>query len=1089
MADILSFDPATEFEIIESIDFEEEIQRPEELRFFTLEEQLLDYFDKVLPKKKHISKFEYMAIAEEISRIRDLYNRIVIITDADYQIDLSRKTINVSWVNPIHSEFEYAPYSFKERWIPLFDEAAYSRPNYYPIMLSGLPKPYKTTGSGTLIDKSEILVDELGGEEIRALSIYKRTKSVNHEDGSVTVVSIPVANTEDDMKSKGFFIGNRGLEIPNPLADHPFLSSNKAHPLLTEQPLAEVFPTVEAILTHGVPVTKDPYVEGLKFLKVYDIRLRDIPWNLWKDKFPPEDTITAHKKVMSVEFPNDRSEPSPSKTLQETYVIPWSSGLHPRLWLMEQEDGGQLVVKMVLSKSSVAGLVPPQPFGEKLDAIFPSSTPLDCLTTTTFDAFLTSGLYRKGFCIPTSFITQERASYMLANKIAWKESTEFDILQEHQKLLKLFQHSDMAVVAPVYEKYTGQPESELRREVRAILNDVHRVAVDKADSIQKIVTDLQITNNLYLDSSDSFVICSHTLAELEGDLIADRLGFYESWTAIDEGFRSCRFCGEQINADVLVAQDEFDENGGVIKSFSSLEVRSAPDEHGPSFTNSLLEMKKFFLLDNAGEATVYLLLSLLQVLPTESQLTPIVQNVREISSVLRKTKAKAEDKDRIEGILGLAAMVTLLQTHNPFLIPRRSFGSKILKLSGYPRDTTDSADSPVLDVLLSILKTTFEGTANTFKGPTAALFRGILTKPKDIRKEAVKFLAQTFKKFETQYESAKQRYSVAPEPEVVSQLLLPVIVVEKTVFAPYEKLGEEEITGTCTIPTPHVSLTGRLHPSVRQDPLELWKNIKQSAHATDIYVEFKEPKMVTFTDAEIRKRMGLGFPKIKIEKLETFLKSDTDGIAFLALLNRLLDVIKLPEYREASVFLETRINKSLLRDAARGLVYEVLHEIKDNQATVNTISALVQKDLTMNMIILTYDDATRQDLELRAKERETFKARMRSMNDSARQITKMLLDIGLAPHVITNEDREFFAQEYKYPDPETEYDELVKEIPSEDKPDEGFNAARDAVDGEEPLGETGVPLENDYGDYGDRRTRGEDEDYSGTVDDGNGFGA
>ena len=42
------FDPA-EFEVLETFDFEEEIQRPVELRFFTIEEQLVDFFEKHLP--------------------------------------------------------------------------------------------------------------------------------------------------------------------------------------------------------------------------------------------------------------------------------------------------------------------------------------------------------------------------------------------------------------------------------------------------------------------------------------------------------------------------------------------------------------------------------------------------------------------------------------------------------------------------------------------------------------------------------------------------------------------------------------------------------------------------------------------------------------------------------------------------------------------------------------------------------------------------------------------------------------------------------------------------------------------------------
>ena len=65
------------------------------------------------------------------------------------------------------------------------------------------------------------------------------------------------------------------------------------------------------------------------------------------------------------------------------------------------------------------------------------------------------------------------------------------------------------------------------------------------------------------------------------------------------------------------------------------------------------------------------------------------------------------------------------------------------------------------------------------------------------------------------------------------------------------------------------------------------------------------------------------------------------------------------------------------------------------------------------MMLLTEDEAQKEDLTLRAKERETFKMRMRQMDDTQREITKMLLDIGLAGYIITNEDRELFSQEYR----------------------------------------------------------------------------
>jgi hypothetical protein len=1101
-ADTLRFDPASEFEIIESLDFEEEVQRPEELRFFTLDEQLLDYFDKVLPKKKNVTKFEYIQIANEVDRVRDLYQRTITVSDTNYAVSSAQRDITLPWIHPIYSDFEYSAFSFEENWEPIFQRSSRNRGNYYPILVSALPRPYKPTGEGVPVTKTAVLTNDEGKQEITSLGNFVRTKSAIHEDGSMSVVSLELPNTGDDMKRRGFYLGARGVDIPNPMVDHPFLSSASSRAIETQEELNNIFPTLEALMNHAVPTTQDPYVEGSKFLKVYDIKLQDIPWNLWKSRFPPRETITASKSVISVSFPSS-NEAAPSKNVQDAYLIPWLSGLNPRMWLMSQEDRGQLVVKMVLSKASEAGLVPPDHNAEKVQPTFPASTPEDCLLVGTFDEFLNSGVYRtdKKVCVPATFVQQERREALVFGKTMWGETTEHDMLKEHLKLLKKFQYAETLAKPPNYAKISVQAESELRREIRAILEDEHRVAIDKSDAIRKIARDLHLENKVYLDAAKLFVVCGHTLAELAGDMEKDRLQFYEDWTAIDEGFRSCRFCGEQINKDVLVAQDEFDENGKLIVN---QEVLPESGFHGTSsFTNSLLELKKFFLLDNIGETVFYLLLSLLQVLPTESQLVPVLQNVREISGVLKANKKIPKpDKERIEGILGVAGVVTLLQTHNPFLIPRRSFGSKVLKLTGYPRDTEDTKDSPVLDVIISILKTTFEASPNTFKGPIASFLRNILTKPKDVRKEALVYLKQASVKFRTQFLSARERYLVAPEPEPIRQVFLPLLSFEKAEYAPGERIGQEEIMSKCLIPAPGSYITSKNAPSVVQEPLELWKNLKPSSSAQFLEVDLEIPALKTFGDAEIRKRIAMGYPKnLKLDKLEPFLKSDTDGPALSILLNRMLDILsqtkysltKLEKFREASVYAETRINKSLFRDTMRGLIYELLHEISggDNKTGfVSALSAAFARDLTLNMLLLTNDEAKKQDIELRTKERETFKQRMRAMDDEQRQTTKMLLDIGIAGFIITNEDREFFAREYKYPDPEEEYEQLVRAEPNEEVPDEGANAMRDNnADGEMQLSEIGERREADWGGYGDIDERLQNEDDTGgQMDDGNGYG-
>jgi hypothetical protein len=1111
-AGFIRFDPASEFEVIESFDFEEEIARPESLRFFTLDDQLKDYFEKVLPKKRKITRFEYNKIAQEVDRLREIYENVITVTDTNYTVDLSRKEIHVDWVKPIYTDLELVAYSYASSWIPLYKANLRTTPNYYPRMLGALPKPYRTTGmQGVSNTSGGIMVDDDGKHAIHTLGTYKRTKGVVHEDGSFTLVKLPVTNTADEIKVKGFYIEPRLLEIPNPLSNNPFLASNTASKFITDEPLERVFPTVESIMTHGVPNTQFPYSEGKKFLKIYDVSLSQIPWDLWKERFPPSDTITTTPTIMSVMFPQGSDESSPSKGLQEIYVNPWYSGIEPRFWLSKQEDNGSLVAKMILSKSGKNGLVTPALIGDKPVTTLTNSTPEECFLVDSFDVFLNSGIYRSpawkdvetavdkhkpiptGYCIPVTQILQERTDDLVAGKIAWKETTETDMLKEHQQLLKFFQFVETKKKAPVYDKYAGQQQSDLRRQILAVLRDDNRTPIDKVEAIEKMVRGSTHKDEQYFDTTDLFLVCGHTLSELRGDMENDVNTFYDKWTAIDEGFRSCKYCGQQINSDVFVSQDDFDEDGNVIKSHDILGNSTFHGEsHVAAFSTSLNKLKTAFILDNPGETILYLLLSLLQVLPTESQLLPVVQNIRELTSVLRANKKIDKTaKERTEGILGIAGMVVLLQTHNPFLIPRRSFGSKILKLTGYPRDTDDTSDSPTLDIIISILKTTFESSPNTFKGPTTTLLRLVISKPKEIRKESILFIKQAAQKFKTQFIAAKERYEVPIGTVATGQISLPVVRIEKASYSPSEKIGEEEQKSSCDIPMPRTYITGRLPPNVVQDPIIL-TNTKPSNLASYIVRVQESPKLVVFTDTEIRRRASLGFPKsTKLDKLEIFLRSDTDGIAFLALLNRILDILsqesysltRLVEYRSMSVFLHTTADKSLVRDAARGIVYELMHEIvkdKNKSGFLNALSTAIQRDLVFSMILITKEQATKQESDLRTREREVFKQRMRSMNDTEREATKMLLDIGIAPYIITNEDREIFAREYRLPDPETDYERVMQEQDI-NRPEEGYNASRDVEDDQAAI-VNGHEQQVDYGDYGDKREDLRDRNYEAVAD-------
>ena len=1079
---MLVFDPASEFEIIENIDFEEEVQRPEELRFFTLDEQLLDYFDKVLPKKKHITKYEYQTIANEVERIREVYTRTITLTDTDYRVDTSRKDVHVDWVFPIYEPFTYTPYSYTNLWSPLFEKGVRRQPNIYPRLLTALPRPYKTTStSGVPLQTSAVVVNEEGLNAIHALGTYERTKGVIHGDGSFSIVKLPIPNTEDNIRVQGFYMKKRQVEVPNPLPNHPFLESNQESKLLTNEPLKDVFPTLEAILTHGIPRTEDPYEEGIKYLKVYDVRLSDVPWSLWKERFPPAELVTTTPSPLAVSFPAPSNRVSPNKSLQDGYLIPWFTGVEPRFWLMSQEDAGTYVIKMLLSMAGDAGRVPPETPGDKPTPSFPTSTPEECFPEGSFDALLNAGVYRPpGICVPVTYIQHERAYARSAGHSAWNDTTHTEILKEHQTLLQRFQFATTKEPTVFYEKVLGKTESELRNQVLAISNDDHRTPEDKADAIEKLIRELQLTNHVYLDSHNAFVVCDHTIAELKGDLERDKDVFYRDWTAIEDGFRVCKYCGERISADVFIAQDDFDDQGHVIKMHEVLPESTFHGEtHGPTFAMSLREFQGILDLNNTGEAIFYLLLSALQVLPTESQVRPILENIRTLTLVVRANKKiEKSSKERIEGLLGLVGIVILLQTHIPFLIPRRSFGSKGLKLTGYPRDTDDPNDSPILDLVIFVLRSMFETTGATLKGPITSLIRAILSNPKKVRTESLVYLKQAATKFAVLLQTAKERYIAPTESGRINLIQLPLIRKDTVEFEPDGKMGDETMA-ECSVERTKSIIVPRLPPSVTQDKIELWKGVMPSSSSIYISSSRESTLQVDVELAEVRRRMALGVPKgLKLDKLEVFLRSNTDGTAFTAFLSRILDILAttdfsqdiIQRYRKVIVYLNYHIDTSLLRDAARGFVYEFLHEVADASNKIGlaqVIQTAIQKDVVMNMILLTKEEAVRQESDLRTREREVFKQRLRQMNDTEREITKMLLDIGIAPYIITNEDREMFAKEYHFTEPETTN---VEEDDS--RPEEGFATPFDLVDnGDVPLTDNGTELPYDRGNYGERMER------------------
>jgi hypothetical protein len=173
-------------------------------------------------------------------------------------------------------------------------------------------------------------------------------------------------------------------------------------------------------MEHAVPVTTDPYGDGLKVLKLYDVKFSQIPWASWKERFPPVELKDSPKTMQSIEFKQQKSD-EPGAVLTKVYSVPWYSGLESRLWLSSQIDAGYFVSKLLLSESSSFGLLPTPPPVEIPTASFPEADPEICVNlTSNFDMFLSAGLYRpnivkdktmegvKCMIIPVGTIQQEK---------------------------------------------------------------------------------------------------------------------------------------------------------------------------------------------------------------------------------------------------------------------------------------------------------------------------------------------------------------------------------------------------------------------------------------------------------------------------------------------------------------------------------------------------------------------------------------------------------------------------------------------------------------------------------------------------------
>lgn len=1075
--EFLTFEPG-EYQVLEDIEFDETIERDERIRFFTLEEQTVDAFEQMVPRGR-TTRYKLEQIQKTVDRYADLYTTFVVPTAERYNIREPTYAKSFDWVYPIYSSSGFKTYNYTTSWSSLFRDP--TLPNIYPRMLAALPRPFPDVpGTPYAFASTTEFLDDQGRNPRRALPAYEMTRTQLHEDKTFDVVRVPVSGTDDVVAFKGYYLAARTLDVPNPLDDHPFLKSNQSSTIETTAPLSEVVPSLDAILTHGVPATQHPYRDAVPYLNLYSVQLSDIPWSSWKSRFPPVEVISSTPALADIPYPKmDRQKPS--EKLETLYRSPYSPGMANRYWLMNQVDGGDLVVQMLLSQSIDNGSVETMPSTGLNPAAYPETTlddPACNLVGNTFGDFVVKGLVRrlnKSYtCVPLEFLQQERKQRGYTGRLAWKESTGSDLLKTHIQSLGTFFYPKETKTKAVPETRTpAGPDSLRRKEVVAIQADPRRFVADKLRDIQELLKETTLTNHIYSDPDGAFVMCEHTLAIMSNDLRDDRLKYYDTWTVIDGGFRVCRFCGQRINADVTLNQDEYDENGFKIVQSEAMGAVVATTDAIAGFTDDFAGLRGLFQEDSAIDSTVHMLLSILHVLPNPALLDSLLKMGR-----LRAGKPSDQRTDilKLRGTIGIALVVLLFHLSTPPLVPRRSFGSTPFKLTGYPRDSDTPESFTTTDSVLLAIRKTFEAFPTTLKGPSLVIIRETLAHTKKVREDVHKVISVFMKsKSEDDAWLGKAMSDARTAIKTIHAVdAKDAVVPFIRAIAPPPAEAMNTLQHFTACPTRRAIYASGRVPPVRQAEVRLDARIVSSPFRVDVSPSPSvrvEPTRVT--KDVIRQQLA---SRVDSALATTFVKVNVHTNTLIA--SRIADAFRVPAKVRS---IDPTQNAAEQRDLAQGLLRTVLASVQGDEANRAQLLKMATQDVALYMTLADYKKERANVNKLRATERLTFVDRMSKKNDQDRETVRELLKIGLAPYIISTQDRGLFAREA-----ESIQDQIARDRRrlEEFLDDEGVvadvGAPRDTDDQDDP-----PPAGADNGDYGDTmpRTEGRDQIQPQIYDD------
>jgi hypothetical protein len=292
---------------------------------------------------------------------------------------------------------------------------------------------------------------------------------------------------------------------------------------------------------------------------------------------------------------------------------------------------------------------------------------------------------------------------------------------------------------------------------------------------------------------------------------------------------------------------------------------------------------------------------------------------------------------------------------------------------------------------------------------------------------------------------AKARtYHAGLPPVEAPKMLIPVL-------PPPKELGV--INSFVACPSARPIWTSGRPPKVLQGVVPLWSGIQASSLAQVVRPALSDRvEPVPTPTAEIRSRRAKGN--------KSKLKVGTGYRTNLLLASRIADVFRQPTpLREV----DPSQSADALRDIAQGFVFEEIAATQTSGEKRTRLEEMRTRDIALYILQSDYTEQKKEANKLRAGERQNLVANLSKKSDAERSVIGDLLKLGLAPYIITNQDRAIFAREA----------ERLQDILVDEEEEIGVGQSRDIQED----GEENENVGNDHGDYGDRAPYPEGQDF------------